>query len=501
MTEIDTSIERQLAALDLGSNSFHLLVVQETAGRIAVVDKLREMVRLADGLDDDNHLDPKVSERALDCLVRFGQRLRGLEPENIRVVGTNTLRRARNAPDFLRKAEEILGTRVEIISGREEARLIYLGVSHALEDNADRRLVIDIGGGSTELILGRHSRAERMESLYMGCVGVTRRHFTDGRLRNSQFKSAVAFARQELEPIEQSYRTAGWDTVIGASGTILAAQTIIRELIPGENDITLEGLAVLRDAVLEAKSIDKLKLPGLPSERAPVFAGGLAVLWGVFESLGIERMQATSGALREGLIQDMLGRVHHQDVRESSVLDLSQRYHVDTSHAKRVRESAIELLAQVAQDWHLTEPEDRLLLGWAAEVHEIGMDIAHSQYHKHGEYLLNNMDMAGFSQLDQHHLALLVRAHRRKIPADVPDLLDRLLKLAILLRISVVLHRSRSINPLPHIGMQAKDKHIELSIPKRWFEEHPLTRLDLDQEAQYLKAIGYQLNTTPLEPS
>ncbi|MCB1684288.1 MAG: Ppx/GppA family phosphatase [Pseudomonadales bacterium] len=494
MTEAEAPQERQLAALDLGSNSFHLLVVQESAGRIQVVDKLREMVRIADGLDEDNQLDPKVAERALDCLVRFGQRLRELEPENIRIVGTNTLRRARNSADFIKRAEALLGAKVEIISGREEARLIYLGVSHALEDNADRRLVIDIGGGSTELILGRHSRAERMESLYMGCVGITRAHFSDGRLRGSQFKAAIASARQELEPIEQSYREAGWDTVIGASGTILTAQTILGELLPGGSGITLKALHHLREVIQEAKSIDRLNLPGLPSERAPVFAGGLAVLIGVFESLGIEQMQATSGALREGLIQDMLGRVHHQDVREGSVQDLSRRYHVDQAHARRVRESAIELLAQAARDWQLTEAEDRLLLGWAAELHEIGMDIAHSQYHKHGEYLLNNMDMQGFSRLDQHYLAMLVRTHRRKFPTDLPDMNDRLIHLSVLLRISVVLHRSRSTSPLPHINLRVGPKKIELGFPQGWLDDHPLTRLDIEQETRYLKPVGLELS-------
>lgn len=488
-----TGSERQLAALDLGSNSFHLLVAQESNGRLQVVDRIKEMVRLAAGLGDDKTLSADVVQRALECLDRFSQRLRGLDPEDIRVVGTNTLRKATNAQSFLDAAERILGTEVEIISGREEARLIYLGVSHALEDTAERRLVVDIGGGSTELILGKRFRAELMESLYMGCVGMTRRCFADGKLRAGQFKEAINLARQELEPVEQAYNDAGWDLAIGASGTILAVQDILTALDPDTSSITLDGLKTIRKALIDTRQIDKINLPGLPSERAPVFAGGLAVLFGIFESLGIDRMQATSGALREGLIYDLLGRVKHQDVRETTVQDLVSRYHIEPTHGRRVRETAISLLAQAAMPWGLTEPTDKLLLGWAADLHEIGMDIAHSQYHKHGGYLLENMDMAGFSRLDQHHLAVLVRAHRRKFPVDDVEMPTRLRRLAILLRLSVVLHRSRTSDPLPHVSLTVEDSRIRLEFPNRWLNRHPLTRLDLEQEASYLKAIDHSL--------
>lgn len=488
-----TGSERQLAALDLGSNSFHLLVVQESSGRIQVVDRIKEMVRLAAGLNEDKSLSDEVVKRALDCLDRFSQRLRGLAPEDIRVVGTNTLRRARNARGFLAEAERLLGTKVEIISGREEARLIYLGVSHALEDTAERRLVVDIGGGSTELILGKRFRAEVMESLHMGCVGMTRRCFSDGKLRAGQFKEAINLARQELEPVEQVYRDSGWDLTIGASGTILAVQDILSQLDPDASSITLAGLKTIRKALVETKQIDRINLPGLPGERAPVFAGGLAVLIGIFESLNIDRMQATSGALREGLIYDLLGRVQDQDIRETTVRDLVNRYHIDQIHCRRVRETAIGLLAQAARPWKLTEPTDKLLLGWAADLHEIGMDIAHSQYHKHGGYLLENMDMAGFSRLDQHYLAVLVRAHRRKFPVDDVDMPTRLRRLAVLLRLSVVLHRSRTGDPLPHVSLKVRGNQIKLEFPEYWLQRHPLTELDLAQEASYLKSIGHTL--------
>jgi exopolyphosphatase/guanosine-5'-triphosphate,3'-diphosphate pyrophosphatase len=485
-----TGSERQLAALDLGSNSFHLLVAQESNGRIQVVDKIKEMVRLAEGLDARNKLDDAVAERALDCLRRFSQRLKGLRAEDIRVVGTNTLRRARNAETFLQEAEKILGVKVEIISGREEARLIYLGVSHALEDNFERRLVLDIGGGSTEVILGRQFQAELMESLHMGCVGMTQEYFADGKLRTASFKKAINSAKLEMEPLVAAYTENGWDTAIGASGTILAIYDIATQLNPDANGITLEGLETIQKAVVDTKTLDRLSLPGLPQERAAVLPGGLAVLRGVFDSLGIERMQASGGALREGLLYDLIGRVHDQDVRESSVANLSARYRIDSAHARQIRESAISLLAQVARPWDLTAPDDKSLLSWAADLHEIGMDIAHSQYHKHGGYLLQHMDLPGFSRPDQQGLAMLVRSHRRKFPVDeFPNLSERMLYLAVLLRISVVLHRNRTNNPLPHIDAKASEGTIRLCFPDSWLDDHPLTKLDLEREAGYLKAV------------
>jgi exopolyphosphatase/guanosine-5'-triphosphate,3'-diphosphate pyrophosphatase len=486
--------ERQLAALDLGSNSFHLLVAQESNNRIQVVDKMKEMVRLADGLGKNKPLNPDVRKRALECLDRFSQRLRGLAPEDVRVVGTDALRKAANAREFLDDAERILGSKVEIISGREEARLIYLGVSHALEDTADRRLVVDIGGGSTEIVLGRQFRAELMESLSMGCVGVTNSFFDDGKLSPGQFKKAINLAKQELEPLSKVYREAGWDTSIGASGTILAVQDILNAQSADQTTITLAGLDSIKKALIDSKTIDKIDLPGLPLERAPVFAGGLAVLQGIFDALGIEEMQATNGALREGLLYDLLGRVHDQDVRENTVQSLAQRYHIDQGHARQVRETAISLLAQTALDWKLTDPTDKLLLSWASDLHEIGMDISHSRYHKHGGYLLEHMDMPGFSRQDQIDLATLVRVHRRKLPVGEIDISERIQRLAVLLRISVVLHRSRTTEPLPHVNVHVKDRKVRLDFPDDWLAGYPLTELDLTQEAQNLKEVEISLN-------
>jgi exopolyphosphatase/guanosine-5'-triphosphate,3'-diphosphate pyrophosphatase len=485
----------QLAALDLGSNSFHLLVAQETPGGIQVLDKIKEMVRLAEGLDEQDRLSDPVAERALACLERFSQRLAGLERRNVRVVGTNTLRRAKNASSFLKKAEAVLGHPVEVISGHEEARLIYLGVAHSIEDNFDRRLVIDIGGGSTELILGLHSEAEQTESLYMGCVSMSKNHFGDGRLRAGQFKQAINAARQELTPFAKTFEHGNWDTAIGASGTILAIHEVLSQMGGEQSGITLAGLESIRKALVDAKHIDKISIPGLPAERAPVFPGGVAILLAAFKTLGIKTMQATSGALREGLLYDLLGRVQHHDVRENSIQDLCTRYHIDQHHARRVRELALGLLAQVAVDWELTDPNHQLLLGWAAQLHEIGMDISHTQYHKHSSYLLQNVDLAGFSTLDQRELAAIVRAHRRKFPTEEGAYTEQTTRLAVLLRIAVLLHRNRTSVALPHIAIRAAGNEVVLGFPKSWLKNHPLTRLDLAQEADYLASISIKLKT------
>ena len=490
----ESASPRQLAALDLGSNSFHLIVTQEIDGRVQVVDKIREMVRIADGLDDDDRLSETVVARAIDCLQRFGQRLSHLHRDNVRVVGTHTLRSARGAKGFIVQAEAALGHPVEIISGREEARLIYLGVSHALQDDHERRLVIDIGGGSTELILGRRFEPELMESLYVGCVGVSKRFFKDGAITKRKFQNAVNYVKQELEPIQERYRASGWDTVIGASGTILAVQDVLAET----DGVTSKGVKGVVSEIIAAGAVDKLELPGLAEERRPVFAGGLAVLTAVIDTLGIKLIRPSQGALREGLLQDLLGRVQHHDTRETTVADLATRYHIDRAHAGRVRDTALSLLAQVAVSWRLQASADKLLLGWAADLHEIGMDIAHNQYHKHGGYLLANMDMPGFSRLDQIQLASLVRAHRRKFPVDEPgfDALNdrRIARLTTLLRIAVVLHRSRVPDPLPHVSASAKNGQIRLSINRKWLAKHPLTKLDLDQECELSSCITLIVN-------
>ncbi len=518
-----TGAEQPYAALDLGSNSFHLIVAHDHDGRLQVVDRLKEMVRLAEGLTNGNELSPLVVARAQACLKRFGQRIRHLPPQRVRVVGTNTLRKARNSQDFIAAAEAVLGHRVEIISGREEARLIYLGVSHSLEpmeDDAEARLVVDVGGGSTELILGRQFQPHLMESLHMGCVSMSAAFFPEGRIDASRFIDAENAARQELEVVEEIYRARSWNTAIGASGTIIAIHDAILELT-GIHGITRPGLATLKDRLLAAGHVDAVALEAVHGERAPVFPGGLAIVAAVVSALDIDAMTVSDGALREGLLHDLLGRVQAQDIRETTVADLMLRYHVDSRHARRVADTATGMLEQVSWQglasfagsleerpsrdgagngtsvrWAPSGNGAQRLLGWAAMLHEIGMDISHSQYHKHGSYLLDNMDLPGFSRPEQHHLSLIVRAHRRKFPIEAVRGEPEIVALCILLRLAVVLHRGRMEEPLPAFGISVRSgafDEIKVMFPHKWLANHQLTQLDLEQEAVYLSAIPLKL--------
>ncbi len=489
---------KQLGALDLGSNSFHLLIAQEAHGRVQVLDKHKEMVRLAEGLDDGGKLSKAATKRAFACMELFAQRLKTLEPDNVRIVGTNTLRKASD-PDFIRAAEQILRHKIEIISGREEARLIYMGVCHDLGGDDKRRLVVDIGGGSTELILGRKTTPETLESLYMGCVSMSQQHFAKDKITKQGMRAAMDQALVELEPIAHEYMAQGWDSSVGASGTINAVREVINQA-SGNDVITPDGLADIRAKLIDCGDMESLDLPGLVEERKPVFSGGVAILSAIFQALDIKEMTASQGALREGLIYDLLGRRHADDARDHTVRSLMTRYRIDEVQARRVRETAISLLSQVAVDWALTDPMYKQSIAWAASLHEIGMDISHSGFHKHGGYLLENMDLPGFSRSEQAQLACLVRAHRRKLSSelfmfnsDQPDVK----RLAVILRLAAVLHRSRSHEPLPHIAVKVQNEKVVVSLPEAWLSAHPLTALDLNNEAGYLTTLDIKLEVKP----
>lgn len=479
----------QLAALDLGSNSFHLLIAQERHGRIQILDRHKEMVRLAAGLDDNNLLSEHAIARALECLKRFAQRLRPLDTENVRIVGTNTLRQAKDET-FLNEAERILGHKIEIISGHEEGRLIYLGVCHDLGTSDTRRLVIDIGGGSTELIIGKRFSHQHIESLYMGCVSMTRRYFTNGKFDNANMDRAINSAMVELEPIMANFVDAGWDEAIGTSGTINTLQTVLHNLY-GTDEITAAALQELRAHISAFKGIDQIELPGLSEERRPVFVGGLAILLAAFKALNIDSMATSQGALREGLIFDLVGRQHHDDARDRSVNGLKERFGVDPTQARHVRETSISLISQVAKDWNLTSTSCKHMISWAADLHELGMTLSHAGFHKHGAYMIENMDLPGFSRSEQQQLAVLVRNHRRKISPDLYTNDDpTLLRLSIVLRIAALLHRNRSHDAPPHIEACAGADELNLVIPEIWLLQHPLTALDLEQEKRYLASTN-----------
>ena len=485
-----------IAAVDLGSNSFHMIVAHPQGDRFRVVDRLREGVRLAAGFDRHNRLTAGARDRALRCLHRFGQRIRHLPREAVRAVGTNALRMAREASDFLLEAEAALGHPIDIIPGHEEARLIYLGVSHGLADSAELRLVMDIGGGSTELIVGRSFEPQLMESLHMGCVSMSTRYFPEGMIDARRLRAAEIAARQEFEPVEEGFARAGWQVAIGASGTLLAINDLLRANRWTEQDgITLAGLVRLREAMIEAGRVERLSALGVSVERAPVLAGGLAITLGAFQELGIERMAVSDSALREGLLYDLMGRIHDEDVRERTVAGLMQRFQVDQAQVARVAGTA-SALQDAAGAWAARDEESVHLLRWAAQLHEIGHSISHSQYQKHGGYLLLHLDMPGFARGMQNRLAGLVRAHRRKLPLEeFATGADgaRDLRLALLLRLAVVLHRARGAAVPPEVTLTAEGSILRLDFPRGWLEAHPLTRADLAEEADYLKPAGYTL--------
>jgi exopolyphosphatase/guanosine-5'-triphosphate,3'-diphosphate pyrophosphatase len=481
-----------LAAVDLGSNSFRLEIARVAGDQLYPLDSLKETVRLAGGLTDDKLLDEAAQVRALDCLQRFGERLRGLSPEAIRCVGTSALRVAKNAALFIPKAEQALGHPIEIVAGREEARLIYLGVAHSLPSSPDKRLVVDIGGGSTEFIIGHGLKPHERESLHMGCVNFSRRFFAGGVIDKAALKAAEVAARVEVERIEREFSRGNWQQAVGSSGTARALREILELNGWSARGITADGLAQLRTQLIKAGNIDMLELAGLSRDRRPVIAGGFAIMAGLFAELGIEQMDVAETAMREGILYDLLGRFHKQDMREVTVDEFTRRYHIDSQQAARVKQVAVKLLAAAGMG---TENDERFL-DWAARLHEIGLSVSHGGYHRHSGYILGNADMPGFSRSDQARLALLARAQRGaliKLPesgADVVALSDNDRLLVWLLRQAVILCRNRADPRLPEVKVEANGKRFRLILPEGWLERRPLTRRALEEEAAHWHAVG-----------
>ena len=487
-----------LAAVDLGSNSFHMVVARYSHGQITIVDRLREMVRLAAGLDAQGRLDKDSVNRAIAALERFGQRLRAMRAESVRVVGTNTLRKARRKAGFLERARAALGHPIEIISGIEEARLIYSGVTHTMPLKPGRRLVVDIGGGSTECTIGEGYEPRVLESLYMGCVGLSLEHFPEGRVSAKRFDRAIVACEVELEPMQTSFRAVGWQQAVGSSGSVRAVFEAIRDIDPAATSITSEGLARLREHMVRAGNIRAAGFASVNEERWPVFPGGVAILSAVFNALELAEMEVAEGALREGLLYDMIGRYTDEDARDRSVRSMASRFHVDLAQAERVEATAIEFLGQVEEAWSLEDSLAEHALRWAARLHEIGLDISHSSYHKHGAYLLEHADMPGFPREEQQLLACLVGSHRRKLALErteelLPPWHNRALPLIVLLRLAVVLHRGRSRAPLPPIRLVGRSRSLEVHFPRGWLKEHPLSVADLSQEVEFLRLAGFRL--------
>jgi exopolyphosphatase/guanosine-5'-triphosphate,3'-diphosphate pyrophosphatase len=485
------------AAIDLGSNSFHMVVGKLDEGKLVILDRLKEMVRLASGLDNNKSITPEAMQTSLDCLARFGERIRHLNADVVRIVGTNTLRQARNARTFMRQAEALLGQPIEIISGIEEARLIYSGVAHNVDTDNGRRLVVDIGGGSTEIIIGERFEPFHLESLYMGCVNMSQQFFGNGKITEKKLGKARLHALSEMEPYIKTFQYPGWQTAIGASGTIRAIEKIAIAEEWLSQGIDFMVLDKLKDHFLQAEQISNISLKGLKDERKPVIVGGVMVLRTLFEAFKVEKMVVSDGALREGILYDLIGREEHHDVRSESVERLAQRFVIDRDHAKRVEQTCLSLFRQVRNEFQENE-EACDHLQWSARLHEAGLSIAHSQYYRHGAYILGNADLLGFSRQDQKLLAAIVASHRRSLHLEAFDELDDKhramgIRLLLILRIAVLLNRSRTETLPPTPDISISNKQVLLKFPDQWLHEHPLTQSDLENESTYLSKADFTL--------
>ncbi|MXW70026.1 MAG: Ppx/GppA family phosphatase [Acidobacteria bacterium] len=486
------------AAVDLGSRSFHLTVARVHGENTEVVDRVKEAVRLAAGIRD-KAIEPATWERAEAALARIGERIRDIPAGQARAVGTNAFRQVKNRKALLGRAAKALGHRVEVISGAEEARLIYLGVSHLLPEENGRRLVVDIGGGSTELVIGQSHEPLRAASLYMGCVSYTRRFFPGGVITKQAFVAAETEVRRELETVEEGFLGLGWSSVFGSSGTVLAAA----ELLRANGGLTRPGLKSLRGRMIRAAHVEALAegpdaISGFPADRVWDFPGGVAILRAAMKSLDIQRIEPADGALREGVLFDLIGRRRREDVREATIRNLVSQYRVDREQAERVKATALVGLRQLRASWGLEHESHERFLRWAADLHEVGLSVSFSGYHRHGAYIVRNSDMPGFSRDDQELLAALIETHRQKLRYgrfDEMTAADAVTtgRLAAILRIAVLLCRRRSREPLPLIEANAVDGRLGLSFPPGWLDHHPLTRAGIAQEATELAAIGLEL--------
>lgn len=474
-----------------------MIVGELRHGQLIIIDRLKETVRLAEGLSDDGTLSPAARERSIACLAQFGERLRAMHAANVRAAGTSTIRRAREDIGFMSEAEGALGHPIEVISGIEEARLIYKGVTHSLPPNDGLRLVLDIGGGSTEVILGRGAEPRALESLHLGCVSMTERYFPGGTITRESFDQAKTAAKLELRPIKAFFRGSGDVEAIGTSGTILSTERVARLAgLQESGEMTIDTIEALIGRVLEFDTIGGLSMTGLSERRAQVWPGGLAILAELIVALRIEALRVSDGALREGLLYDLLGRLQHEDARERTVYAMASRYHVDPEQSARVAKSAAMLLRQCAETWSLDTEFAANMLDWGARLHEIGLDISHDGYQRHGAYVAQYADMPGFPRAEQRFLACLIGAQRHAINTRTLELLPRAwrtqaLRLVILLRLAVLLNRSRRAADVPDIGMDVHEQDIHLTFDKEWLAANPLTAADLVREQGYVQSVGY----------
>lgn len=485
-----------MAAVDLGSNSFHMVIARVVDGDIQLLHREKQKVQLAEGLNEQLVLSEESIERGLSVLAQFADTLIPFAPQSVRVIATYTLRRAKNAATFLRRAKAVFPFPIEVISGQEEARFIYQGVAH-FEHFSGRRLVIDIGGGSTEFAIGEGDQPLRLSSRNMGCVSYALKHFAQGRISEKRFNRAILQAEQELEPIVSSFKAAGWQQAVGTSGTVKTLRDIITGMGFSNNALELPHLLALKEHLLQHENSYQLDLPGLTDDRKLLLCSGLTIMIAAFKLLQIEKLEYIDAALREGVLYEMSDRLQHVDIRQHSVTSLQRRYDVDMAQADRVSQTALQLFSQVRQQWQLTD-EDAVMLGWAATLYEVGLHINSSGVQKHSAYILQNANLPGFNQEQQQLIATLVRFHRRKIRADeIPAFslyqLPQVVYLLVLLRLAVLLNQKRRDDLLPELHAKGGSQYLQLTLSTEWLAQQSLLAADLMQEQKSLKKIAFVL--------
>ena len=494
--DLEVRESTQIAVLDIGSNSFHLVVARIISGAVQILHKTKIKVRLADGLNKKNVLSQEAIERGVQALDVIKASLAGFEPNSVRIVATYTLRKAKNANQFIEAAKHIFPYPVEIIAGQEEARLIFNGVAHT-ESLDDKTLVVDIGGGSTEFVIGEKLEPMLLRSLDMGCVSYTQQFFNKPEIKTKHFENAITAAQQQLELIEDKYINIGWQNSIGTSGTI---ESVVLQSGDGKEsyDLTLTDLENLRQNIIDAGSVDKLELPHVNEDRKQVFPAGLAILIAIFRSLKITSLNYAQAALREGVIYEMESSLTNANIKERSAQSLATRYDVDTKQAKLVLDTCFSLFEQAKEQWHLNEHRLKPLLGWSALLHEVGLHINSRGVQRHSAYILANAELPGFNSEQQALVATLTRYHRKKIKiAELPQLTQfshyEVLNCIVLLRLAVLLNIKRQQEFLPKYQFHVDKNRISLSFPEGWLDDHPVIAADLDKEREQIEKANVKL--------
>lgn len=491
---------REIAAIDLGSNSFHMIVARIVNGSVQVLSRLKQKVQLAAGLDENGVLNQEAIDRGVACLALFAERLQNFPLENVTVVGTYTLRSAVNNEAFLQQAKKVFPYPINIISGETEAKLIYAGVSHTQPEQG-RKLIIDIGGGSTEMIIGDDFTPILANSRNMGCVSFAGQFFPQGKISQQAFEQAYQTTLQRITDLAEPYKKQGWQSVLGSSGTIKTVHQVICEMIDPDGIITAGRLDLLTKQVLSVNHFNELKLAGLNEQRVDVFVPGLAILTAVFDTFGIEQMRYSDGALREGVIYSLEKNFQVENIRQRTGKSLVKQFNLDTAQSQRVLQTTLCLWSQF-NDWTETDyiEEMRDILFWAALLHEVGLVINHKSMEKHSTYILQHIELPGFTKNQQQLLAILARYQQKslklsEISHHLPYPKADIIALIRLLRIAIIFNKSRqATEQTDKISLKTDRTLWQLTFEPHYLAKNPLIAQELATEKELLSKVDLSLS-------